>query len=451
MRLAFCCLLARGHLLIEDIPGVGKTTLAHALAPHLRPGIPPRPVHQRPAAARRHPRHVDLRSRLAAVRLSSGPGLLADAARRRGQPRHAQGPERALLESMEEGQVTIEGVRPSPAHALLRHRHAEPAAAGRHLRAARVPARPLSPAPGAWLPGAPGREGDARRPGPARPHPRAAAHGADRRAGALAGPGARAACLREAIRDYILDLVEKSRQLDGQGVGLSPPRAGLALQRSAQAWAFAAGRAMVVPEDVQAVAPSVMAHQPRPCPAPPATRAAARWPTGSCARSRCDERPAAASDRGCGSCSAPVLGLHVACGGQLHQQPGLRRSLPRRRADLHLALPHVAQPRPGAGRPRAHSPGACRAGNRDGNLPAQHRPAPGLRSQLPADRERRAGLAAPASAPLPRTTAAADYRRRHADRCRPVARGQPRPVPVPCAGHAQRVSLRAGLGLPGPW
>ncbi len=32
IRLALCCLLARGHLLIEDIPGVGKTTLAHALA-----------------------------------------------------------------------------------------------------------------------------------------------------------------------------------------------------------------------------------------------------------------------------------------------------------------------------------------------------------------------------------------------------------------------------------
>ena len=32
VRLAFCCLLARGHLLIEDVPGVGKTVLAHALA-----------------------------------------------------------------------------------------------------------------------------------------------------------------------------------------------------------------------------------------------------------------------------------------------------------------------------------------------------------------------------------------------------------------------------------
>ncbi|MBS4052325.1 MAG: AAA family ATPase, partial [Methylomonas sp.] len=32
IRLAVCCLLAKGHLLIEDIPGVGKTTLSHALA-----------------------------------------------------------------------------------------------------------------------------------------------------------------------------------------------------------------------------------------------------------------------------------------------------------------------------------------------------------------------------------------------------------------------------------
>jgi MoxR-like ATPase len=55
-------------------------------------------------------------------------------------------------------------------------------------------------------------------------------------------------------------LLEKSRQIDGAGAGLSP-RAGLALQHCAQAWAFAAGRDMVVPEDVQAVAPNVIAHR----------------------------------------------------------------------------------------------------------------------------------------------------------------------------------------------
>jgi MoxR-like ATPase len=64
----------------------------------------------------------------------------------------------------------------------------------------------------------------------------------------------------DAVRDYILDLLEKSRQIDGVGAGLSP-RAGIALQRCAQAWAFSAGRDMVVPEDVQAVAPNVIAHR----------------------------------------------------------------------------------------------------------------------------------------------------------------------------------------------
>jgi MoxR-like ATPase len=70
----------------------------------------------------------------------------------------------------------------------------------------------------------------------------------------------RALHVSEAVRDYVLDLLEKSRQIDGAGAGLSP-RAGLALQRCSQAWAFAAGRDMVVPEDVQAVAPNVIAHR----------------------------------------------------------------------------------------------------------------------------------------------------------------------------------------------
>jgi MoxR-like ATPase len=70
----------------------------------------------------------------------------------------------------------------------------------------------------------------------------------------------RALHVSEAVRDYILDLLEKSRQIDGVSAGLSP-RAGLALQRCAQAWAFAAGREMVVPEDVQVVAPNVIAHR----------------------------------------------------------------------------------------------------------------------------------------------------------------------------------------------
>jgi MoxR-like ATPase len=63
-----------------------------------------------------------------------------------------------------------------------------------------------------------------------------------------------------ALADYILDLLSHTRKDRPLGSGLSP-RAGLALQRAAQAWALMAGRELVIPEDVQAVAPSVMSHR----------------------------------------------------------------------------------------------------------------------------------------------------------------------------------------------
>jgi MoxR-like ATPase len=62
------------------------------------------------------------------------------------------------------------------------------------------------------------------------------------------------------LLDYLLDLLALTRAQRPPGSGLSP-RAGLALQRAAQAWALMAGRDMVIPEDVQAVAGSVMAHR----------------------------------------------------------------------------------------------------------------------------------------------------------------------------------------------
>ncbi len=54
VRLCLACLLARGHLLIEDVPGVGKTTLAHALAHILGLAWQRVAVHQRSAASRYH-------------------------------------------------------------------------------------------------------------------------------------------------------------------------------------------------------------------------------------------------------------------------------------------------------------------------------------------------------------------------------------------------------------
>jgi MoxR-like ATPase len=67
----------------------------------------------------------------------------------------------------------------------------------------------------------------------------------------------------EALLDYVQDLLEATRASSEFTNGLSP-RAGLALMRAAQAWALLEGRDMVLPEDVQAVAPSVIAHRLRP-------------------------------------------------------------------------------------------------------------------------------------------------------------------------------------------
>ena len=63
-----------------------------------------------------------------------------------------------------------------------------------------------------------------------------------------------------ALVDYLLALIEHTRRHPGLKAGLSP-RAGIALRRAAQAWALLEGRKGVIPEDVQAVFPSVAAHR----------------------------------------------------------------------------------------------------------------------------------------------------------------------------------------------
>jgi MoxR-like ATPase len=121
------CLLAGGHLLIEDVPGVGKTTLAHALAVSLGPAVLARAVHRRPDAQRPGRRVVC--SSAPRRPSSSIPGpvfaqvLLADEINRAGPKTQS-----ALLEAMEEQQVSVENETRAAAAPLLRHRHAEPAA-----------------------------------------------------------------------------------------------------------------------------------------------------------------------------------------------------------------------------------------------------------------------------------------------------------------------------------
>jgi len=257
LRLAFCCLLARGHLLIEDIPGVGKTTLAHALAKVF--GLDFRRVQ---FTSDLLPADVlgnaifDPTSR----QFVFHPGpifaqmVLADEVNR-ATPK-AQS---ALLEAMEEGQTTIDGqtyALPVPFFVIATQNPQ------RHIGTYPLPESQLDRFLMRLELGFPGRLAEKEMLG-----------GRDRRdlirdlqpmieIGQLLDwqQKVREVHVAESVRDYVLDLLEKSRQLDGLGTGLSP-RAGLALQRCGQAWAFVAGREMVVPEDIQAVAPSVMAHR----------------------------------------------------------------------------------------------------------------------------------------------------------------------------------------------
>ena len=157
IRLAMACILARGHLLIEDVPGVGKTTLSHALArllgldyqriqftSDLLPAdIIGVSIFDRDSSTFRfHPGPIFAQIILAdEINRASPEGAERAAGSDGGAPGHGRG-------------------RDAPAaRALLRDRHAEPAAPGGHVPAARVAARPL---PHAHQPGLPRRQGRAR-------------------------------------------------------------------------------------------------------------------------------------------------------------------------------------------------------------------------------------------------------------------------------------------------
>ncbi len=256
LRLAMTCLLARGHLLIEDLPGMGKTTLAHLLASLL--GLAYRRIQFTSDLLPADIIGVSVYDR-ADERFHFHPGpifaqlILADEINR-ATPKTQS----ALLEAMEELQVTAEGeTRPLP----------EPF----FVIATQNPAHQVGtfPLPESQLDrflmrldlGYPDPvverrllRGDGGRTRLAALEPVAAP--AD-----LAGWQAAAGRVKvaEALLDYVQALVAESRAQPGQP-GLSP-RAGLALLAAARAWAWLAGRDLVFPEDVQAVWVAVAGHR----------------------------------------------------------------------------------------------------------------------------------------------------------------------------------------------
>ncbi len=257
LRLCLACLFARGHLLIEDIPGVGKTTLAHALAYTL--GL----SYQR----------IQFTSDLLPADITGVSVFDAES----GQFHFHRGPvfaqlvladevnratpkaQSALLEAMEEHQVTSDGTTypmsepffviatqnpmyqvgtfPLPESQLDRflmrielgypeaslERELLLGADRRDLLTGLTPA--LTPQQLLRI------QGDV---------PRVHASGA--------------------LLDYVQDVARYTRQASEFEAGLSP-RAVIALLRAAQAWALMHARAGVIPEDVQAVLPAVVGHR----------------------------------------------------------------------------------------------------------------------------------------------------------------------------------------------
>ena len=257
VRMAFVALLSDGHLLIEDLPGLGKTTLAHAMAATL--GL----VFQRVQfTADLLPSDVVGVSVFdaEAQRFQFHPGpifahvLLADEINR--APPRTQS---ALLEAMAEQQVTVDGIThalPAPFFVIATQNPLD--LAGTY------------PLPDSQLDrfllrlhlGYPDADAE-----------RALLAGTDRRE-LIAGVQPlldvtqvlelrrqiAAVHASDALVDYVQRLLARSRQQPGVRTGLSP-RAGLALLRAARAHAFLEDRAHVQPEDVQALFAAVAEHR----------------------------------------------------------------------------------------------------------------------------------------------------------------------------------------------
>jgi MoxR-like ATPase len=255
VKLALACLLARGHLLIEDLPGTGKSTLAEALARCF--GLEFRRVSFTSDLLPADLTGVNVwEAGQSRFRFQPGPlfcqVLLADEINR-ASPRTQS----ALLEGMAAGRVSVDGVShplPEPFLVIATQNGLDQGG--------------TNPLPESQLDrflmrlslGFPSRtaerallEGEALQP-----------ETITGRLGAadlltLQQASRRQHC-GEVLVDYVLDLLARSRQ---RGLGGHPlsPRAGLGLLAAARAWSLLEGRDHVIPDDVQAVLSAVAEHR----------------------------------------------------------------------------------------------------------------------------------------------------------------------------------------------
>ena len=257
LRLAVACFAAQGHLLIEDLPGLGKTTLAKALARTFGLEF----------------RRVQCTADLLPADITGA--MVYDTAR--GEPVFRKGPiftnvlmadelnrapartQSALLESMEERQVSVDGhgeLLPSPFLVVATQNPHDTAGTAPlpHVQRDRFLA-----CISLGYPDRTSEDSLLAREDPAE------------EVGSLAPPLTRtdveellatvgSVHVAEPARAYVLDLVAATRAHPSVAVGASP-RAARALLRMSKALAVSNGRHFVVPEDVRSVAVSVLAHR----------------------------------------------------------------------------------------------------------------------------------------------------------------------------------------------
>ena len=255
IKLALTCLLAGGHLLIEDLPGMGKTTLAHTLAQVL--GLSFRRTQFTSDLLPADIIGVSVYDRATAnFKFHAGPiftqVLLADEINR-ATPKTQS----ALLEAMEEQQVTIDGethALPNPFFVIATQNPKH------HIGTFALPESQLDRFLMRITLGYPDTQSERN---------------------LLKNQGGRAAAgnikavantesllklqqdvlaihVSDGLLDYLQNIIAYSRTQFNTGLS---PRAGLGLRQCAQAWALINDRDYVIPEDIQAVLPAVVTHR----------------------------------------------------------------------------------------------------------------------------------------------------------------------------------------------
>ena len=257
VELVLVALLCRGHVLIEDVPGVGKTVLTKAVARSI--GSTFKRIQFTPDLLPSDVTGVNIfNQQRGTFEFRPGPivaqMVLADEINRATPKTQA-----ALLEAMEEAQITIDGVThplPNPFVVLATENP--------------IDYEGTFPLPEAQLDrfllrlsmGYPGRQNELEMLD--RQHQR---HPLDTLAQVvsvedlvLAQEGVKTVHVSLAVREYIVSIVEATRKHDDVFLGASP-RGSLALFNAARAWAGIRGRAFVTPDDVKHLAEPTLAHR----------------------------------------------------------------------------------------------------------------------------------------------------------------------------------------------